>query len=215
MVFLYIQKKAEAILYFVDGMRGTPLNEIELSAKKQQYIQKENGYVIFLHIEKEQAIKIKKRGYAERTYFLKPSQKIQTILLQPIDESSIISISIKEKAWKNKKIYYALNEKICGKKILRPIEKDSMFLPMQYEKNYPLNHRNVAIEGCKKNYTVFEYDFQKKAYLLQQPLEKAILQGQMLFALNETTSDEKGNMTLYFEKTAFQKKENILLFPIE
>lgn len=210
---MHITKKAEAVLYFVDGVRGKPLKNIELSAKKEQYIQKENGCVVFLHIEREQKIKIQKKGYAPMLYVIKPSEKIQTILLQPIDNENIISLCIQQKQWKNKKIYYTLNEKKCGKKILGRLEKNSLFLPMEYEQSYPLQNRNVIIQGCEDCYTITAYDFQKKGYLLKQPLEKEMEKGKLLFVLNETKSDEKGNMTLVFEKKFFENEKNILFFP--
>ncbi len=103
--------------------------------------------------------------------------------------------------------YYCVCTKKTTFKVLGDLIKGSQLLKMKFSENIPLDYRMVAVSSSSVIYKLKEYDFDKKAYFLEYPLEEEVEFGDNVYLLQKGIIKEDGTYEIIID-TSFCDKEN-------
>jgi len=106
-----------------------------------------------------------------------------------------------------KDFYYNILRKGSLYRLSGNSEKGQNLLKLNFSENISLEFRKIIIGDMPKIYTLQEYDFINKGYILDKPLEQDTQTGDIIYLLNSGVTDEKGNYSILARKD-FKDRNN-------
>lgn len=103
--------------------------------------------------------------------------------------------------------YYCVCTKKTMFKVLNDLSKGNQILKIKFSENVPLDYRTVALSSCSTIYRLKEYDFEKKGYPLEYPLEEEVELGDNAYLLQRGIIEKDGMYQILVD-TSFCDKEN-------
>ena len=188
--------------------------EIRVDNKISHTLYKGGGfYILYDLLEGEHIITISHRKYKTEKFTI-------NIYIEGEIQPEILCLEWKENYLPpNKKIitgvldnqegeyYYCVCTKKTTFKVLGDLIKGSQLLKIKFSENIPLDYRMVAVSSSPVAYKVKEYEFDKKAYVLECPLEEEVEFGDNVYLLQKGIIKEDGTYEIIID-TSFCDKEN-------
>ncbi len=105
--------------------------------------------------------------------------------------------------------YYCVCTKKTMFKVLTDLSQGTQILKIKFSENIPLDYQMVAISSCSTIYQLKEYDFEKKGYVLDCPLEAEIELGDSIYLLQKGILEENGMYRILVDTNFCDKEKNI------
>lgn len=108
-----------------------------------------------------------------------------------------------------KEYYYCVCTKKTMFKVLNDLPKGNQILKIKFSENIPLDYRMVAFLSCSTVYRLKEYDFEKKGYPLEYPLEEEVELGDNAYLLQKGIIEKDGMYQILVDTNFCDKENNI------
>ena len=108
-----------------------------------------------------------------------------------------------------KEYYYCVCTKKTTFKVLGDLPRGSQILKMKFSEIIPLDYCMVAVASSAVIHKLKEYDFDKKAYILNCPLEEEVELGDNVYLLQKGIVKEDGTYQILVDTNFCDKENNI------
>ena len=190
--------------------------EIRVDNKSSHSLYKGGGFYILCDLlEGKHTITISHGRYKTVQFIIDVCQEDE---VQP----EVLCLEWKESYWPpNKKIitgvldnlkgeyYYCVCTKKTTFKVLCDLSQGSQILKMKFSEQIPLDYRMVAVASSSMIYKLKEYDFDKKVYFLECPLEDEVEFGDNVYLLQKGMTKEDGTYEILVDTNFCDKENNI------
>ena len=192
--------------------------EIRVDNKISHSLYKGGGfYVLYDLLEGKHTITISHEKYKTITFMIDVCQEeeVQPEILclewkenyLPPNKKIITGILDYEEG--NQEYYYCVCTKKTTFKVVSDLEKGNQFLKMKFSEQIPLDYRMVAVASSSVIYKLKEYDFNKKAYFLEYPLEEEVEFGDSVYLLQKGSTKQDGTYEILVDTNFCDKENNI------
>ncbi len=205
-------------IYKLINFDGEVIERVEIRVDNKIFhsLYKGSGfYILYDLLEGKHTIEISHGKYKTETFIIDVCQEDE---VQP----EVLCLEWKENYLPpNKKIitgvldnkegsqeyYYCVCTKKTTFKVLSDLSKGNPMLKMKFSEQIPLDYRMVTVSSSTVVYKLKEYDFDKKAYFLEYPLEEVVEFGDTVYLLQKGSTKADGTYEILID-TSFCDKEN-------
>lgn len=205
-------------LYKIINLDGQVIEQAEVRVdKKLSYsLNKGSGfYVLYDLLEGKHTLTISHPKYKTLEFIIDivNTQEVQPEILYLEWKASYIpngkkvvvgTLDIKQS---NFDYYYCVCTKKNTFKVFNDVSKGSELLKIKFSESILLDYREIAISGYI--HKLKEYDFEKKGYLLNSPLEEEMELGDIVYLLNKGVTDTQGNYEILVDTNLCDKENKI------